>query len=129
MRRYCPMCKLVKEDMKAKGYCAPCHAVYVREWYQRNKDSIRNTQFQYKYGITIDDYNRMFQEQNGVCAICLEIWDHPRFKFMAVDHDEITGKVRALLCNPCNMGIGLLKHSGDIMQRAVDYLDLHNSRR
>jgi len=54
-----------------------------------------------KYGITLEDYNKLYSNQNGCCSIC----HRPQFeleKTLSVDHDHITGKVRGLLCNGCN---------------------------
>ena len=79
-----------------------------------------------KYGITYDDYIRMYTEQDGVCAIC----GKPETKVqsgilyqLAVDHDHATGKVRGLLCSNCNRGIGHLQDSIEILNKAVRYLN------
>ena len=55
---------------------------------------------QYKYGITEDEYTAMLEAQEGRCAICnLE-------RKLVIDHDHKTGKVRGLLCKPCNAMLG-----------------------
>lgn len=79
------------------------------------------------FGITLDDYNRMLEEQGGVCAICKQpetIFDRRigRLRNLAVDHDHTTGQVRKLLCTRCNQGIGNLQESADRLQSAIDYL-------
>jgi hypothetical protein len=73
-----------------------------------------------RYGITVDQYNEMLARQNGVCAICEEPCSSGRR--LAVDHDHDTGKVRGLLCNRCNRGIGLIKKSSHL-KRAAKYLE------
>lgn len=81
------------------------------------------------YRITEDDYQRMFREQSGKCAICdTTNPGHPsRVKSdrMCVDHDHATGRVRALLCVPCNAGLGLFGDNTERMAAAVRYLLKH----
>lgn len=79
-----------------------------------------------EYGLTENDYARMLQEQNGCCAVCGTDKPTGRWKAFAVDHNHTTGKVRALLCNECNRGIGLLKDNATLLRKAADYLDLHS---
>ena len=73
-----------------------------------------------KYGITLAQKEQMVTAQNGCCAIC----DKPLsgYKNSHVDHDHNTGKVRAILCNKCNLGIGHLNDSVYIVDRALTYL-------
>ena len=73
------------------------------------------------YGITIDDYNDMFIEQGGSCAIC---GTHQKeFKFcLSVDHCHSTGKIRGLLCHRCNGGLGNFNDNPEILQNALKYL-------
>ena len=76
--------------------------------------------------ITEDDYNNMLKSQNYCCAICGTDTPTGKWKVFAVDHDHTTGKVRSLLCNECNRGIGLLKDSPDLLMKAATYLISHN---
>ena len=73
-----------------------------------------------KYGITVDDYNRMFKEQDGRCAICN---NHQNIRKLAVDHNHKTGKVRGLLCINCNRGLGHYFDSTYRLNKAIDYLN------
>ena len=76
-----------------------------------------------KYGLTLEDYKRMLESQNGQCAICGIDKGYPKSgRRFAVDHDHETGKVRALLCGNCNTGISHFKHDPDLMEKAIDYL-------
>ena len=70
-----------------------------------------------KYGMTIEEYDRLFDEQDGVCAICGRTNGNKR---LAVDHDHTTGWVRGLLCHSCNVAIGLL---GDDIERVAAMLE------
>jgi hypothetical protein len=59
-----------------------------------------------KYHITLAQYDRMLDQQNGVCTICGK---PPRRNRLHVDHDHSTGIIRGLLCAPCNRHVGYLE--------------------
>lgn len=87
---------------------------------RRNKDTRRNRDFKQKYGITLADYDRMFEDQGGMCAIC---FGPPKSgRRMAVDHDHETGAIRGLLCNTCNLAIGHLRDDPMVVASAAVYL-------
>jgi protein-arginine kinase activator protein McsA len=96
----------------------------VREWGWRKH--IRQ-----KYGLTADLYQKMFAEQNGVCAICGESETHTyRSKevgYLAIDHDHVTGKVRQLLCFNCNTGLGRFNDDPELLKAAIKYLQSHSA--
>jgi hypothetical protein len=79
------------------------------------------------YGITKADYDRMFLEQDGVCAICKqpEIAKHGNgeTKALHIDHCHTNGNVRGLLCTRCNYSIGGFKDSVEILTNAINYLN------
>ena len=93
----------------------------AKDWYYNNKDRHTSSALLRKYGITLDQYNLMRAQQNYCCAICNDQEDSVEKK-MFVDHNHTTGKIRKLLCTKCNVGIGMLKDSPDIMERAAKYL-------
>jgi hypothetical protein len=110
----------------------------VRRWQLDNPERYRAKQLEYaasgrkqvadrksylkrKYGMTIADYERMFEAQGGVCAICREA--RPEERTLHVDHDHETGVIRGLLCFRCNQAIGSLQEDYEIFQTAADYLD------
>lgn len=72
-----------------------------------------------KYGLTLDDYDRLHSAQEGRCLICDTETDYN----LAVDHCHDTGEVRGLLCIPCNVGIGNLGDDPDRLRAAADYLE------
>lgn len=74
-----------------------------------------------KYGLTVEQFEQMVEQQGDQCAIC-------RRTFTAephIDHDHVTGQVRALLCTTCNTGLGAFLDNPDLLQAAIDYLALH----
>lgn len=58
------------------------------------------------YGLTEDQYDKMLSDQGGACAICGKGADR-RSPYLCIDHDHNTGRVRGLLCNACNLGVGI----------------------
>jgi hypothetical protein len=74
-----------------------------------------------KYGMTLEDYDRMLEAQGGGCAICGR---PPRQgTHLHVDHDHDTRRVRGLLCFSCNVAVGQLQHDPGRILRAADYLE------
>lgn len=122
-----PFDKFVKRKNRLSGiqaYCKECHNAKMklkdRTEYNRKFDLNK------AYGISIDDYNRMFAEQNGCCAICkthITELNQRRKKHLCVDHDHHTRQVRGLLCDKCNRGIGLLQDDVKILLNAFNYLN------
>ncbi len=78
------------------------------------------------FGIHLIDYQRMFIEQNGVCAICERpetVKRRGKVKWLAVDHNHETGHVRGLLCDHCNKAVGLMREDPRSLRRAADYVE------
>ena len=75
------------------------------------------------YGLTPSDFEALFVKQEGKCAVKLcSKWLPFSGRGVHVDHNHATGKVRGLLCNHCNIGLGHFKESPDMLQSALDYL-------
>lgn len=92
------------------------------------KDKVRT--LYKKYGMTLDDYEKKFNDQNGVCDICgrPEVSIDKRNKTvraLAVDHCHKTGKVRALLCQKCNTALGKFNDDPQLLRKAAEYLEKH----
>jgi len=108
----CPRCKTCESARKKTYY----------DWGDRNfRERKRRNVLKACYGISIDEYQRLLSLQNGVCAIC-GAPPSGRFKYLAVDHNHLTGEVRGLLCNSCNRALGLLKDDFSLLQAAVAYM-------
>jgi hypothetical protein len=71
------------------------------------------------YGLTPEEYDAMLVAVDGKCTICRKA---PKVKALAVDHCHTTGKVRGILCDKCNMGIGYFDDNLDLLQKAIEYL-------
>jgi hypothetical protein len=98
-----------------------------RRYREANKEKVaaqRRRSWLRKYGITVEDYDRMLTAQGGVCAIC---GGPPNGAGKAngrlnVDHDHDTGAVRGLLCSECNAGLGMLQDDAELLQLAAAYV-------
>jgi hypothetical protein len=104
-----------------------------RQYQKNNPDIKRNSLLKNKYGITLDQYNKILSGQNGLCAICNqpEKVIYPKtgkIKGLSVDHDgkleKMTGemKIRGLLCCNCNRAIGLFQDNVEFLENAAKYL-------
>ena len=80
------------------------------------------------YGITKEEYDNMFEQQNGLCKIC----ENPESRMsrcgtrttnLSVDHCHLTNVVRGLLCFDCNTGLGKFKDSQKLLHKAALYLN------
>ena len=93
----------------------------VRKNYHENKDRIRIETACRRRGITVEQYNKMVKDQNGLCANCNE--QNFGEKRLAIDHDHKTGNVRALLCDNCNTALGLLKEDQKRIFNLISYIN------
>lgn len=107
------------------GYCNVC-ARNHRKWYKslsieeklKVLDKHRWNRRQRKYGVTREEFNKKFEEQKGLCSICLQFMNKPR-----QDHDHVTKKIRDLLCANCNILIGMAHEQKSILLGAIQYLE------
>lgn len=72
------------------------------------------------YGITPEEYYRIWEAQGKICACCGS--STPQGRGWCVDHDHETRKVRGILCAKCNLGIGQLGDNLEGVLRAYNYL-------
>ena len=99
--------------------------VQAAVWRARSPHYMR----EYLYGLSQERFESMLAEQDGRCAICRSP-DWPAAKDSGrprVDHDHATGRVRSLLCDFCNRGIGLLAEDPARLRAAAEYLEAHMS--
>lgn len=99
-------------------HCKKCINLYAKRIYTPEYRADKNLRL--KFGMTLEDYDSMLEQQDGKCAICKS--EDSKGKRFSVDHNHKTGEVRGLLCNPCNAALGLLKDSPEIINSAKEYL-------
>ena len=98
-------------------------AAYGNSEYQKEKH--RNSTLKRRYDLSLDEYNKLLQEQNKCCAIC-GTSNEQITKRMHVDHNHDTGKVRGLLCDKCNRGLGFFNDDATQLRKALEYLNENN---
>jgi len=96
--------------MKAKYW-------YIEDLTLRKSMTNRDRQMRCRYGITLEDFNRMYDEQNGCCKLC------DKKKRLVVEHNHDNGKVRGLTCDRCNLILSMLEPAThDFIDKIRDYL-------
>jgi hypothetical protein len=116
----CPRCKL--EILSKLFYRKP-----------QNKDGLDSCckkcaiirQKEASYGVSEKWIEDTLDSQGGACAICKFV-PSAKGRPLGVDHNHSTNKVRGLLCDRCNMGIGHLKDSIETLKSAISYLEKYN---
>ena len=112
---------------------------YLKQWYGKNKDKdkeykkryleanpniLKNSYYKRHYGITLAEYEDMLIKQGGGCALCGTLKPKGKGSFH-VDHCHKTGKIRGLLCHSCNVGIGNLQESYELLIKAAQYIKVY----
>jgi hypothetical protein len=119
------------------GYCRLCYREYrqsrrdiineiKRKEYHRNKNTYKNFLLKSKFGITLIQYESLVKKQNNKCAICGKEEtkkQNGKIKYLAVDHNHTTNKIRALLCSNCNLGLGNFFEDKTLLKLAIKYLE------
>ena len=93
----------------------------LQKYRDENKNNLNNYLLKRNYNITLEEYNELFNKQNGCCAICGRHQSDLKNK-LGVDHNHETGKVRGLLCNQCNLSLGNIKDDIKILYNMINYL-------
>jgi Recombination endonuclease VII len=129
-----PVTDFSKDTARSTGlqhYCKSCNSEYYKKTRRhgsqhRSPADIRardrHATLRRKYGISVEEYEQILAEQDGVCAICGEDEKDQRWGCLYVDHDHKTGKIRGLLCRDCNLALGLFQDDLALLKRAVRYL-------
>ena len=144
LHKVCSKCKINKplltnfynDKSRSDGFAYQCkkcqnsahgeqdRSEYLTGYYKNNKPkasaSTRARHLKVKYGITPEKYAELLFLQGGVCTICKG--PGKAYKKLCVDHNHETGKIRGLLCNTCNAGLGQFSDNIELLQLAIDYL-------
>ncbi len=133
MIKTCRLCEQEKDDTEFYRFfdrwtnrsyyssrCKPCHQEYKRQspTTPRNRKAEK---LQLRYGLTYDQWEEMRQAEDFRCMIC-GISEDEIGKKLDVDHCHDSGRVRGVLCNPCNVILGLARDRINLLESAAKYL-------
>jgi hypothetical protein len=119
---------------KAKKYRYAQHKLWYhtrggKEHMQKYEKSRRMEIRTRIHKVPVEYFDNKLVEQNGKCAICGAPFDMKQLRFIVIDHDHVTGKVRGLLCRWCNWGLGQFKDNCFALKSAVKYLKKYKSNK
>lgn len=128
-----------------RAACRRCTREYSREYYKTHKERARllakkrrllnkgkpsyklqrsNYFFKRTYGLTLEQVKQIFRQQKGKCSICKK-----RMRMRGnggkrahIDHDHKNGKIRGMICDICNRGLGFFQDNTKILKSAIRYL-------
>lgn len=84
--------------------------------------SSRRAHLKRQFGLSLEDYNKMSEEQYHKCFICSLKEMNNKNKVLCVDHNHDTQEIRGLLCGMCNTGLGCFRDNIDLLNNAIKYL-------
>lgn len=90
----------------------------------KRRDLFHKKKSRLKINLSYEEYKKMFILQKNTCAICGQ--KEMVLKSLSLDHCHKTGKVRELLCQKCNTGLGMFRETPDLLKKAIKYLRKHS---
>lgn len=93
----------------------------LRKWTKENPELRKKTILKNVYGITTEEYNKLFEKQKGSCFGC-GVHHKDLKRGLLIDHCHTTGKVRGLLCDGCNKALGCIKDNCETLYNLINYL-------
>lgn len=126
----CKVCRLahlkIKRETDAEFHkkCKERSAAYRKRFPEQTRNSIRNATLKLKYGITSLQYNEMFSAQGNCCKVCKRT-ESKGYGTFHVDHCHTTGKIRGILCQPCNVTLGKMEESPEKLRALANYIETH----
>jgi len=140
-----------KQSLRVSTHCRECNRINKRGYHWKNRAKFvakakawaaanpeiwnaRNRRIQLKkrlkkFGLTLQDYDRLVTEQDGKCAVCKQ--PPPRHQcrkydylpdLLSIDHDHQTNRVRGLLCRRCNLALGNISESPETAAGLLEYI-------
>lgn len=130
LKKKCCRCKQEKDSGQfhkrlrnadgLRSECIECTRLQEKDYRTRKPEQGFLCKIKQKYGLSLEDYNLLLAESEGKCSICKE-----EVK-LVVDHSHATGKVRGLLCQNCNAGLGMFGDKTGLLKEAIKYLEKSN---
>lgn len=114
----------VKGDL-VTAECATCSADFEYEFKGRRRGRCdpcwKYAQEYARYGLTGPEVAELLQQTS--CEICGSTDPRRKDGRFRIDHCHATGKVRGVLCHPCNIAIGLMQDQPNVLRAAAAYLE------
>lgn len=136
--KQCGKCGQTQRYKSTSG-CVTCGRERCRKHYQANTERRKETGAEYRknnpgswrrahlkraYRMTLEEFNKLFQRQGNRCAICYSETHGGRG--WHVDHCHASGKIRGILCHPCNSTLGYAKEDVARLKACASYLRKHS---
>ena len=110
-----------------KGECKLCARIRASTWRANNREKCRESVWKAdlkrrcrEYGITVEGYYGIKDNQNGACGICGKTPSGDEYD-LAIDHCHVTNKVRGLLCGRCNTAMERVDNIQGWVEKAIAY--------
>lgn len=119
------------------SYCKSCGNAVKKGWRDKNPEKVkrnrrkhyrpekdRDRQLRRNFGITLEEYERQFMLQGGLCAVCGEPFGKGDLR-PCVDHDhskEGRESVRGIVHQRCNLLVAVVESKSDLLEKAAEYL-------
>jgi hypothetical protein len=123
---WCKSCKSTSHKnflLKNKNYIL-INRKRAKKWNRENKERrqiiVQKNNYKKRYGLSVEQKQELINKQDSKCAICTN--DLKDTHDVCVDHNHVTGAIRGILCRKCNLGIGHLNDSIEILKSAQKYL-------
>lgn len=120
--------KKTGEVVRTRNRCRKCRSKKINKTLLENgkiKQYRRTYEIKKSFGITQEQYNRMLYDQNLECAACSKSWELDKsvdVRAWPVDHCHQTGKIRGIICPPCNKALGFVEDSIETLEGLIKYL-------
>jgi hypothetical protein len=105
---------------------------YHKNWWLKNQNKRSNYNLKCKYGVTVEQKNKMMLLQNNKCYCCGNEFGED-FKNSCVDHNHKTNIVRKILCKRCNLALGMVNEDCNYIMKLYKYAkycnELDNSKK
>lgn len=118
---YCKVCWRLRAKIHRDNATPEQREKYNRR--HKTPEAYRRANLKRQYGITPEQYDEMSAAQEGTCALCNE--PPPEGKYLSVDHDHQTERLRMLLCQLCNSMLGYARDRVDVLEAGAAYLRKH----
>lgn len=117
LNKSCTRCKEVKP--LSSEYFPPHNKTKsgFDSWCRACRREYRNANSRGKFrNVISDEALKELKETTKQCVIC------GSEERLVVDHDHKTGKIRGMLCNHCNRGLGHFRDDPTLLEFAAQYL-------